>query len=139
MAHWAPTVLPQVQVSVATTSNGIVLTWDGTATYTEDQAADFTADDNSSCLATASVMRTWTIADGCNNSDTAVQYFTIVDTQGPEFTSTPANVELSCTDEIPMATVEAIDCGEYPFKYVDDIEAGSCGTSYTIFHMDCNR
>ena len=127
-------IAPGSEVSVVTTSNSIVLTWDGTATYTEGEAADFTADDNSSCLATASVMRTWTVTDGCNNSDTAVQYFTIVDTEGPEFTSTPANIELSCNDEIPMATVEASDCGSVSISDPsDEIQEGSCGTSYTIF------
>ena len=39
-------IAPGTEVSVATTSNSIVLTWDGTATYTEDEAADFTVDDN---------------------------------------------------------------------------------------------
>ena len=127
-------IAPSSEVSVATTSNSIVLTWDGTATYTEDESADFTVDDNSSCLATASIMRTWTVTDGCNNSDTAVQYFTIVDTQGPEFTSTPANIELSCNDEIPMATVEASDCGSVSISDPsDEIQAGTCGTSYNIF------
>ena len=127
-------IAPGTEVSVATTSNSIVLTWDGTATYTEDEAADFTVDDNSSCLATGSIMRTWTVTDGCNNSDTAVQYYTIVDTEGPEFTSTPANIELSCNDEIPMATVEASDCGSVSISDAsDEISAGLCGTSYTIF------
>ena len=90
-------IAPGTEVSSTTTSNSIVLTWDGTATYTEDEAADFAVENNSSCLATSGIMRTWTVTDGCNNSDTAVQYFTIVDTQGPEFTSTPSNIELSCT------------------------------------------
>ena len=127
-------IAPGTEVSVATTSNSIVLTWDGTATYTEDETADFSVDNNSSCLATAGIMRTWTVTDGCNNSDTAVQIFTIVDTQGPEFTSTPSNIELSCNDEIPMATVEAVDCGSVSISDPsDDIQAGSCGTSYTIF------
>ena len=127
-------IAPGTEVSVATTSNSIVLTWDGTASYSEDETADFSVDNNSSCLATAGVMRTWTVTDGCNNSDTAVQYFTIVDTQGPEFTSTPSNIELSCNDEIPMATVEAVDCGSVSISDPsDDIQAGSCGTSYTIF------
>ncbi len=122
------------EVSVSTGSNSMVLTWSGTATYTEDDEADFTVLDNSSCLSTANITRTWTVTDGCNNSDTAVQHFTIVDTQGPEFTSTPANIELSCNDDIPMESVEATDCGSVIIADpVDDIQPGSCGTSYTIF------
>ena len=127
-------IAPGTEVSSTTTSNSIVLTWDGTATYTEDEAADFAVENNSSCLATSGIMRTWTVTDGCNNSDTAVQYFTIVDTQGPEFTSTPSNIELSCNDEIPMATVEAADCGSVSISDAsDEIQEGSCGISYTIF------
>ena len=121
-------------VSVETTSNSIVLTWDGTATYTDGETSDFTVDNTSTCLATAGIARTWTVTDGCNNSDTAVQYFTIVDTQGPEFTSTPANIELSCNDEIPAATLEATDCGNVTISDpVDVTQAGTCGVSYTVF------
>ena len=120
--------------SCETTSNSIVLTWDGTATYTDGESADFSVDNTSTCLANAGVARTWTVTDGCNNSDTAVQYFTIVDTQGPEFTSTPANIELSCNDEIPAATLEATDCGNVTISDpVDVTQAGSCGVSYTMF------
>jgi len=36
--------------------------------------------------------------------DTAVQYITIIDTEGPTFTSTPQNIELNCNDEIPMGS-----------------------------------
>ncbi|MGB1122000.1 MAG: hypothetical protein ACPG08_00650, partial [Flavobacteriales bacterium] len=127
-------IAPGTEVTVATTSNSIVLTWDGTASYSEGESADFSVDNNSSCLATPGIMRTWTVTDGCNNSDTAVQYFTIIDTQGPEFTSTPSNIELSCNDEIPMAGVQAVDCGSVSISEPsDNIEAGSCGTSYTIF------
>ena len=122
------------EVSIETTENSIVLTWDGTASYSEGDAADFSADNNSTCLAQAGVARTWTVTDGCNNSATAVQYFTIVDTQGPEFTSTPANLELSCNDEIPAATLEATDCGNVSISDpVDVTQAGSCGNSYTLF------
>ena len=121
-------------VTMVTTSNSIVLTWNGTATYTEGDSADFAIEDASSCLAASSIMRTWTVTDGCDNADTAVQYFTIVDTQGPEFTSTPSNIELSCNDEIPMATVEASDCSSVTISDPsDETQAGSCGNSYTIF------
>ncbi len=127
-------IAPGTSVSVSTDGNSIVLTWDGTATYTDGEAADFSVDNTSTCLATSGIMRTWTVTDGCNNSSTAVQYFTIVDTQGPEFTSTPANLELSCNDEIPSATVEASDCGNVMISEpVDVIQDGSCGVSYTVF------
>lgn len=127
-------IAPGASVTTETTGNSIVVTWDGTAVYTENDASDFTADNASTCLAQGGVMRTWTVTDGCNNSDTAVQYITIVDTEGPTFTSTPANIELSCNDEIPMGSVAAEDCGDVTISGpVDVTQAGSCGTSYTIF------
>ena len=127
-------IAPGSEVSVSSASNSLVLTWDGTATYSDGETADFSANNTSTCLATPGIMRTWTVTDGCNNADTAVQYFTIVDTQGPEFTSTPANIELSCNDEIPAATVEAMDCGNVTITGpVDETQAGSCGVSYTVF------
>ena len=115
-------IAPGTSVSVSTDGNSIVLTWDGTATYTDGEAADFSVDNTSTCLATSGIMRTWTVTDGCNNSSTAVQYFTIVDTQGPEFTSTPANLELSCNDEIPSATIEALEIFDLQGRLVYDLK-----------------
>ncbi|MFZ8836060.1 MAG: hypothetical protein ACO2XQ_03360, partial [Flavobacteriales bacterium] len=127
-------IAPGAELTATANGNSITVTWDGTATYADGDAADFTLDNVSTCLAEAGIMRTWTVTDGCNNSDTAVQYFTIVDTEGPEFTSTPANLELSCNDEIPMGSVAADDCGAVSISEpADDIQPGTCGNSYTIF------
>ena len=127
-------IAPGAEVSTSSSGNGFTVTWTGTATYTEDDAAEFAADNVSSCLAESGLMRTWTVTDGCDNSDTAVQYFTIVDTEGPVFTSTPANLQLSCNDEIPMSTVSAEDCGSVSISDpVEETQEGTCGTSYTVF------
>ena len=122
------------ELTTSSSGDGFTVTWTGTATFTENDAAEFAADNVSSCLAQSGLMRTWTVTDGCDNSDTAVQYFTIVDTEGPVFTSTPANLQLSCNDEIPMATVSAEDCGAVSISDpVEETQEGTCGTSYTIF------
>jgi len=123
------------ELTTEATSNSLTLTWSGTASYEDGHSAAFEATNTSTCLATAGVARTWTVTDGCNNSSTAVQHFTIVDTEGPTFTSTPAHLELSCNDDIPTGgTVEATDCGSVTISEpVDETQAGTCGTSYTIF------
>jgi len=120
-------------VSVSTTSNSISISWTGNATYAEGDAATASLDSPSTCLENGGVMRTWTVTDDCGNSDTAVQYITIIDTEGPSFTSTPQNIELNCNDEIPMGSPAAEDCSAVTIsEAVDVISEGSCGTSYTI-------
>ena len=122
------------EFSSSNTSNSIIISWDGTAVYSDGDAASLTVDDQSSCLAQSGTMRTWTVTDGCDNSDTAVQYFTIMDTEGPSFTSTPANLELGCNDEIPASSVTAEDCsGSADVTMIETQAEGSCGTNYTIY------
>ena len=121
------------EVSVSTTSNSISISWTGNATYAEGDAATATLYNPSTCLVNSGVMRTWTVTDDCGNADTAVQYITIIDTEGPTFTSTPQNIELNCNDEIPMGSPAAEDCSAVTMsEAMDVISDGSCGTSYTI-------
>ena len=105
----------------------------GTADYVECDAATASVENPSSCLENSGVMRTWTVTDDCGNEASAVQYITIVDTEGPAFTSTPQNIELNCNDEIPMGSVAADDCSDVTISEpVDVVSDGYCGTSYTI-------
>ena len=121
------------EVSVSTTSNSISISWTGNATYAEGDAATASLYNPSTCLLNSGVMRTWTVTDDCGNADTAVQYITIIDTEGPTFTSTPQNIELNCNDEIPMGSPAAEDCSAVTMsEAMDVISDGSCGTSYTI-------
>ena len=121
------------EISVSTTNNSISISWTGTAIYSEGDAASASVDSPSTCLENPGVMRTWTVTDNCGNAGSAVQYITIIDTEGPVFTSTPQNIELSCNDEIPMATLSAEDCSAVSISApMDVISDGSCGISYTI-------
>ena len=121
------------EVVVSTTSTSISISWMGTADYVEGDAATASVENPSSCLENSGVMRTWTVTDDCGNEASAVQYITIVDTEGPAFTSTPQNIELNCNDEIPMGSVAADDCSAVTISEpVDVVSDGSCGTSYTI-------
>ncbi|MDG2208752.1 MAG: hypothetical protein P8K81_02055, partial [Flavobacteriales bacterium] len=122
------------EFSSNTTSNSITVSWNGTSSYGDGDAASLTIEDQSTCLAQSGTMRTWTVTDGCDNSDTAVQYFTILDTEGPSFTSAPANLELGCNDEIPASSVTAEDCSGTADVTMTETQAeGSCGTDYTIY------
>jgi hypothetical protein len=121
------------EVVVSTTSTSINISWMGSAEYAEGDAAMASVENSSTCLENSGVMRTWTVTDDCGNEGSAVQYITIVDTEGPAFTSAPQNIELNCNDEIPMGSVAADDCSAVTISDpVDVISDGSCGISYTI-------
>ena len=115
------------------TSNSITLSFNGTAIYSENESASLSVDNQSTCLANQSIIRTWTVADGCGNSDTAVQTIALIDNEGPVFTSTPVNMELSCNDEIPMSEVTADDCTEVEITMTETSEAGSCEGDMTYY------
>jgi hypothetical protein len=120
-------------VSVSTTENSITISWMGNASYAEGDAATASVLSPSTCLENGGVMRTWTVTDDCGNTGSAVQYITIIDTEGPTFTSTPQNMELNCNEAIPMGMPVAEDCGAVTMSApVDATTDGSCGTSYTI-------
>ena len=120
-------------VSVSTTENSITISWMGNASYAEGDAATASVLSPSTCLDNGGVMRTWTVTDDCGNTGSAVQYITIIDTEGPTFTSTPQNIELNCNEAIPMGMPVAEDCGAVTMSApVDATTDGSCGTSYTI-------
>ncbi len=124
------------EVSVTATSNSINISWTGNAVYAEGDVASGSVASSSTCLETNGVMRTWTVSDNCGNMGTAIQYITIIDTEGPTFTSTPQNIELNCNDEVPSGSssdVVAEDCTAVMVAApVDVITAGSCGVSYSI-------
>lgn len=124
------------EVSVTATSNSINISWTGNAIYAEGDVASASVASSSTCLESNGVMRTWTVSDNCGNMGTAIQYITIIDTEGPTFTSTPQNIELNCNDEVPSGSssdVVAEDCTAVMVAApVDVITAGSCGVSYSI-------
>jgi len=59
------------------------------------------------------IIRTWSVADDCNNQASATQLITVIDTEAPIVVSQPENLSLSCEDEIPfVAPVFSDDCDE---------------------------
>jgi hypothetical protein len=73
------------------------------------------------------------VSDACGNEDTAVQTITLVDNEGPVFTSTPANLELSCNDAVPMSEASAADCSEVSITMSETLENGSCEGDLNLY------
>jgi hypothetical protein len=121
------------EVSTAFTANSMTISFDGTAVYAEGDAGELSVDNPSTCLDNPGVVRTWTVTDGCGNSDTAVQNITIVDEEGPVFTTTPANLELSCNDEIPTSLATAEDCSDVEIIMTETSEVGACDGDVTYY------
>ncbi len=114
------------EASTVVTPNSMVISFDGTSVYAEGDAATLNIENPETCLEVAGVTRTWTVTDGCGNSDTAVQNITIVDTEGPVFTSVPANLELGCNDDIPMSLATAEDCSDVVIVMTETSDEGAC-------------
>ncbi len=123
------------EASTVVTPNSMVISFDGTSVYAEGDAATLSIENPETCLEVAGVTRTWTVTDGCGNSDTAVQNITIVDTEGPVFTSVPANLELGCNDDIPMSLATAEDCSDVVIVMTETSDEGACAGDMTYYRM----
>jgi large repetitive protein len=54
---------------------------------------------------TSTLTRTWSCTDECGNDEIQTQVITFIDTTTPEFSNVPANVQLTCGDELPDVPV----------------------------------
>jgi len=88
-----------------------------------------------SCADTYVLTRLWTATDNCGNTKTATQRISVIDTQKPNFTGTPANITVQC-DAVPApATPTATDnCdASVAVTYNGQTQtSGSCPNAYTI-------
>jgi hypothetical protein len=81
------------------------------------------------------LMRTYTATDACGNSSEFVQIIQFNDQDGPEFLSTPNDIELSCGDDLPEVEYPEVSdaCSEPSEVTFEDItEAGNCPGSYVV-------
>jgi large repetitive protein len=82
-----------------------------------------------------SLIRTYTATDGCGNSNSAIQFITIVDNIAPVFQSFPADVTVDC-GSIPAsstANVQYYDNCSIVVPILSEIQfEGSCPNSYII-------
>ncbi|MEQ1747548.1 MAG: choice-of-anchor D domain-containing protein, partial [Saprospiraceae bacterium] len=88
-----------------------------------------------SCPDASTITRQWTATDGCGNTKTATQRITVIDTQKPNFTGTPANVTVQCNAVPAPATPTATDnCdASVAITYVGQTTtAGTCPNAYSL-------
>ena len=72
------------------------------------------------------ITRTWTAADVCNNSVTATQKITVVDTQAPTLVGVPPDMAISC-GPVPSANVSATDtCSAIATFSFSAVTNGTC-------------
>ncbi|MEQ1743798.1 MAG: hypothetical protein ABMA02_00090 [Saprospiraceae bacterium] len=87
------------------------------------------------CTDAYTITRTWTATDACGNTRTATQRITVIDTQKPNFTSTPANVTVQC-DAVPAAaTLTATDNCDPVVAITYNGETrtnGTCANAYSL-------
>jgi len=67
----------------------------------EDVQLDYTEEEANVTPCTYDLVRTWTATDDCDNTVTATQVLTVVDTTDPIVTSVPADVTIECDEEVP--------------------------------------
>ena len=115
----------------------ILLTATDNCTALEDLFIDFIETDNQqahpdSCQTyNYTITRTWVVTDAFNNSDSATQIITVVDTIAPTFTR-PADITVSCElrDDLTITgqpTNLSDDCDSEPdFSFVDLVIGGDC-------------
>lgn len=97
---------------------------------------EFTYQDDAQVTAcTTLVTRTWIATDPCQNTVTATQTITLIDTSPPTLVGVPADITLSCTDPVPSpADVKvADDCDPDPsIELEESIEPGNCKGNYIL-------
>ncbi len=83
------------------------------------------------CLASYTLIRTWTATDDCGNVTQAVQKIEVVDDTPPLLGGIPADVTISCDEMVPVVPndITAIDscAGEMPLSFEETSVAMPCG------------
>ncbi|MBL7796207.1 MAG: HYR domain-containing protein [Saprospiraceae bacterium] len=117
--------VPAVGTPVATDNCGGIVA----VTYNGQTRVDGT------CPDAYTLTRKWTATDACGNTKTATQRISVIDTQKPNFTSTPANITVQC-DAIPApANPAATDnCdNSVSITYNGQTKTnGACPNAYTL-------
>lgn len=78
------------------------------------------------------IVRTWTATDDCGNETQINQVITVVDTELPVLSASPADLQVHCASEIPPAeTLTATDnCGQnMPVTLLETVSGTGCNKS----------
>ncbi|MFZ1791079.1 MAG: hypothetical protein WAT92_22330, partial [Saprospiraceae bacterium] len=92
---------------------------------------------NEICTGTGSWNRVWQVTDVCGNTAVKNQIISIVDRDAPEINSIPENLNLNCTDEIPLPTPDSVlandKCFPPSISFLSDVISNYiCANQYTI-------
>jgi hypothetical protein len=90
---------------------------------------------SNNCGGSRVIYRTWTAADGCGNSVTALQTITVRDTTPPSL-RLPANLTLQCPGDtrtiVTGVPVVTDGCSSFSVSY-SDVVSNSCGATKTVW------
>ena len=86
------------------------------------------------CEDSYTLIRTWTAADNCGNTQTATQVITVLDRTKPTFTFVPSNVTVECSEVPEPGTPTAEDnCDlDVAISFAEVRQDGACEDSYTL-------
>lgn len=74
------------------------------------------------------IQRVFTVSDFCGNSVEHTQFITVIDETPPVFENVPADLQLSCEDDIPLNEPVATDeCGVFSVTLNETTQASDCG------------
>ena len=86
------------------------------------------------CANNFTIVRTWTATDYCGNITIESQNVVVSDTTDPAFDFFPADLSLSCEQEVPAVVMPTAtdNCGEVTVSVIESEEAGDCAGESTI-------
>ncbi len=90
---------------------------------------------NGACTDAYTITRQWTATDLCGNTKTATQRISVIDTQKPNFTNTPANITVQCSAiPAPTTPVATDNCdASVAVTYNGQTQTnGACPNAYTL-------
>jgi len=105
--------------------------YDVVVTYSEQYVGQ-----DDACPETYDIIRTWVATDYCENQATATRTTHVEDTTAPEFVNFPADMTISCDDEIPAVVYPTVvdNCdSNVDIALGEDMMPGSCPQHYTIY------
>ena len=86
-----------------------------------------------SCPENYTLIRTFTAADECGNTSSAIQEVVFTDTVAPMILTMPADLVLACEDAVADSAITASDnCSDLALAWSDSTVAGDCPQEYTI-------
>ncbi len=86
------------------------------------------------CAGAYTIIRTWTATDNCGNTAQVSQQIQVGDRSEPTFTNVPAEVTVSCDEDLPTDQPVAIDNCDNNIAITETSErlTGACADSYSI-------